>query len=89
MEGNILKTLKFSKIASNGDLAVAVAGNSFTARLLSMANALDAVVKVTGNRAAAKQLKSLAWQLCQRSGGNVCESAVECKGSCSCLSTGK
>jgi hypothetical protein len=71
-KGKVVEKLMFSELATSSDMVAAASSNAYTARLLSTASALEAVVIATSDPLAEKQLREVAWELCQRCGGNVC-----------------
>lgn len=81
----VLEAFNFSKIAASPNISAAAALHPCYARLLDLASALEAVVKATNNPFAARQLKSVAWKICQFGGGGLCNLPLDCQGECSRL----
>jgi len=77
-----MEKFEFSLIADNHALVSLASSDAFTGNLLNTANALAAVVAETGDSNAHRQLNQLAWQLCKRSGGGICQPATNCQESC-------
>jgi hypothetical protein len=84
-KGKVVEDSIFSRFANSADISAAASSNGYTARLLECASAVEAVVKETGDPVAAKQLNYLAWVLCKRSGGKVCDSHCVVQGTCTHL----
>jgi hypothetical protein len=86
-KGKVVEKLMFSELATSSDMVAAASSNAYTARLLTTASALEAVVIATSDPLAEKQLREVAWELCQRCGGNVCRATSSCQRACLCLKT--